>query len=277
MTVSYLDQQTAKNRGLAWVNNGQFGMAVDSTNVVDPSARGRDSVRIQSHDYFAGDMLVIADIAHMPEGCSTWPAFWTIGTGEWPSGGEIDIIEGNNDLSTNLITVHTGNNAQCTMPWKSGEVNPDLYTATPKASTCDGAAGCNFVSTDSASFGPGLNAAGGGYYILRRTSEYIAAWFYPRTAEVPNIVSNPGDTFDETQLGTMTAYFPNTNCDLANDLTEQQLIFNIAMCGGWAESGWATSPCESQWGDCSDYANNHPEGFKDAYWLINGVRVYGTS
>lgn len=40
--------------------------------------------------------LIIGDFAHMPgSDCGIWPAFWLVGP-NWPSGGEIDIIEGVN-------------------------------------------------------------------------------------------------------------------------------------------------------------------------------------
>ena len=68
-------------------------MRADFTNVVPPGARGRDSIRITSKNAYT-DSAFVFDVSHMPEGCATWPAFWTLTTGSWPSGGEIDIIEG---------------------------------------------------------------------------------------------------------------------------------------------------------------------------------------
>jgi hypothetical protein len=69
-------------------------MRADDTKVVPTNSRGRDSIRISSYKSY-DDSVIVLDLAHMPEGCSTWPAFWTISqTGPWPSGGEIDIIEG---------------------------------------------------------------------------------------------------------------------------------------------------------------------------------------
>lgn len=50
----------------------------------------------------------------MPQGCATWPAVWeaddTVGT----SAGEVDILEGVNDIAPNSVTLHTTGN--CTMP-----------------------------------------------------------------------------------------------------------------------------------------------------------------
>ena len=71
-----------------------FIMRADNTTQVMPTARGRDSVRITSNNSY-NDSIVILDLLHMPAGCGTWPAFWTLSeVGPWPIGGEIDIIEG---------------------------------------------------------------------------------------------------------------------------------------------------------------------------------------
>ena len=68
-------------------------MSADSNSTVPANARGRDSVRITSHNTYTHAVIVL-DLAHMPTGCATWPAFWTVTSGTWPDGGEIDIIEG---------------------------------------------------------------------------------------------------------------------------------------------------------------------------------------
>ena len=72
-----------------------FIMRADSYSTVQPGSNGRNSIRIQSMAAY-GESLIILDLRHMPEGCATWPAFWTkSAAGPWPAGGEIDIIEGN--------------------------------------------------------------------------------------------------------------------------------------------------------------------------------------
>lgn len=113
--VNYVDQGTAISKNLSqgafvsratleWLRNidncgvaatdTKFFMRADSTNVVPSWARGRDSVRISSWNAY-GDSVVVLDVQHMPEGCATWPAFWTVSQqGPWPKGGEIDIVEG---------------------------------------------------------------------------------------------------------------------------------------------------------------------------------------
>ena len=75
-------------------SNNKFVMRADFQNNVDPNSRGRNSVRIQSHKAY-DESLIILDLQHMPEGCATWPAFWSLSQkGPWPHGGEVDIIEG---------------------------------------------------------------------------------------------------------------------------------------------------------------------------------------
>ena len=69
-------------------------MRADDKKFVNSTARGRNSIRITSQESW-NDAIYVLDILHMPEGCSTWPAFWTkSATSLWPAGREIDIIEG---------------------------------------------------------------------------------------------------------------------------------------------------------------------------------------
>lgn len=69
-------------------------MRADDWSIVSPSARGRDSMRISSPTAY-DNVIIVLDVEHMPTGCGTWPAFWTLSdAGPWPNGGEIDIIEG---------------------------------------------------------------------------------------------------------------------------------------------------------------------------------------
>lgn len=72
-------------------------MRADHWSTVEPFARGRDSIRVKSKEAYSESLLVL-DLAHMPEGCATWPAWWTLSrNGPWPRGGEIDILEGATD------------------------------------------------------------------------------------------------------------------------------------------------------------------------------------
>lgn len=104
--VDYLDQSDAQSRGLISAGS-TVKIGVDSTSTISPTSTGRASVRISSNKVWTHG-LFIADLASMPGGiCGTWPAFWTLGNGTWPYHGEIDIIEGANDMDENLSSLHT--------------------------------------------------------------------------------------------------------------------------------------------------------------------------
>lgn len=109
--VRYVSQEEAIQEGLAYgaffsslsesvehisesVINSVFFMRADDENILDSTGPGRNSIRITSQESWA-DAIYVLDVLHMPEGCSTWPSFWTkSATSSWPAGGEIDIIEG---------------------------------------------------------------------------------------------------------------------------------------------------------------------------------------
>jgi hypothetical protein len=59
------------------------------------------SIRISTTKTYNGG-LFIADFERMPFGCSLWPAYWSVGT-DWPTNGEIDILEGVNNQVTLVI------------------------------------------------------------------------------------------------------------------------------------------------------------------------------
>ena len=132
--VNYLDQQTARAKqlayGVSWhsraldahahpvflVSGGKFIMRADSESVVPPTARGRDSIRIISNTAY-DDALVILEISHMPYGCGTWPAFWSLSKkGPWPNGGEIDILEGQHQYELQCHTKLKSNDLR-REPW----------------------------------------------------------------------------------------------------------------------------------------------------------------
>jgi hypothetical protein len=82
-------------------------MRADDSSVVGPDARGRDSVRIYSQNAY-DEAVIILDLTHIPTGCATWPAFWTLSeVGLWPAGGEVDIIEGMRSASSLVLAAES--------------------------------------------------------------------------------------------------------------------------------------------------------------------------
>lgn len=91
--VTFLSQSDALSTGLAYINNnGALIMRADNTTTL-PSGANRNSIRITSKQKVTIGSLVLMDSTLMPYGPTVWPAFWTVGD-NWPSQGEIDIVEG---------------------------------------------------------------------------------------------------------------------------------------------------------------------------------------
>lgn len=78
--VKFVDQGTAQGMGLISSNGSSVTMGVDHTNI---ASGGRSSVRLTSNKVYNGG-LILLDVAHMPTGCGTWPAFWMTGP-DWPN------------------------------------------------------------------------------------------------------------------------------------------------------------------------------------------------
>jgi Glycosyl hydrolases family 16 len=96
--VEYITQFEAYLLGYINNNNNQVYLGVDSK-TVNPSS-GRLSVRVASKKAYTHG-LFIADIQHMPGSiCGVWPSYWMVGP-DFPTNGEIDIIENVNYAFTN--------------------------------------------------------------------------------------------------------------------------------------------------------------------------------
>ena len=61
-------------------------------------------------------------------------------------------------------------------------------------------AGCGVAMPTTNSYGPAFNAAGGGYYVMERTTSFIKVWFFSRQSAVPATVSSGGNTIDTSTL-----------------------------------------------------------------------------
>lgn len=74
------------------------------------------------------------------------------------------------------------------------------FFSTPTALDCDvntdGNSGCGVQAAGADSFGPAFNSAGGGFYAMERTTDFIKIWFWSRGDAVPSDVSNSVGTVD---------------------------------------------------------------------------------
>ncbi|KJA15430.1 glycoside hydrolase family 16 protein [Hypholoma sublateritium FD-334 SS-4] len=265
--VNYVDQTTSKSQNLTYASSDTFIMRPDFTTVLSASGPGRNSVRIKSVATYTTHAAVF-DVRHMPQGCGTWPAIWETKESDWPAGGEIDIVEGVNDQSPNAATLHTS--AGCSMPASRTE------TGTPTQSDCDtavnGNAGCGVKFATTNSYGPSFNSAGGGWFAIERTNDYINVWFWTRNGgTVPSDVSSGASQVNTGNWGTPSAAFPDTSCNIPEFFQEHNIIINIDLCGDWAGSVFGQDGCP---GVCDDYVNANPSAFQNAYFDFAAIRVY---
>ena len=122
------------------------------------------SVRISSRTQYNTGLFIL-DLDRAPWGCGVWPAWWTVGP-NWPSGGEIDIIEGVHEQATNQMTLHTS--AGCTLNTKppGNLAFTSTILGTQCASSNSNNDGCAFSDDNSNSYGQGLANAGGGVFAM---------------------------------------------------------------------------------------------------------------
>jgi len=267
--VTYVDQPTAQRLNLTFASSDTFILRADSTTMLTASGPGRNSVRIRSKKAYTTHVAVF-NIRHMPQGCGTWLGVRETNESTQPNAGKIDIIEGVNNQSPNLITLHTS--AGCTMP--SSRVQTGITTQSDCNTAVNSNAGCGALVNTAVSYGPSFNQNGGGWYAVERTDSFIKVWFWARNdTSIPADVADGWWFVDTDSWGVSSANFPNTNCDLATHFVENNILINLTLCGDWAGSSsvYSASGCPST---CVDYVNNNPSGFVDAYFDFASIKVY---
>ncbi|EJU03692.1 glycoside hydrolase family 16 protein [Dacryopinax primogenitus] len=261
--VNYLGASDALNAGLISTTASQATMKVDDTTSL-ASGQRRSSVRISTKKSFDSG-LIILDIDAMPHGCAIWPAFWTVGP-NWPNGGEIDIIESVNDATNNQMTLHTG--AGCTQSNNNAILGQVLTT------TCDANvnenSGCGIHDPSSTSSGAGLAQAGGAVFATILDESGVKIWRFDRSnvpADINNGNPSPGT------WGPPVAQWSSGTCNPSQFIVEQQIVFDITLCGDWAGSVYGSSGCP---GTCQSQVMD-PNNFKTGAWVVNYVAVYSES
>ncbi|KAH8982710.1 glycoside hydrolase family 16 protein, partial [Lactarius akahatsu] len=272
--VNFVDQAEALIKNLTYADGGKFIMRADDWSIVDPLARGRDSIRILSNNAY-DEAIIVLDLQHMPAGSKLGP---------WPHGGEIDIIEGVNDNTHNQATLHTAPN--CRVPRESRlqtgilkSVTGALYPpiAIPAVNFN---AGCGVEFSESrTSYGDQFNLAGGGYFVMYKGRDSVKVWFFPRGHDVPEVIRDGAQrrklVYPDFDWDVPAANFPfdSDQCDYEQHFDAHQIVFDLTFCGDWAGSAWSNSGCGTA-GECVDFVNNNPSEFAEAFWEINSLRVY---
>ncbi|OCF33123.1 hypothetical protein I316_05168 [Kwoniella heveanensis BCC8398] len=261
--VNYIDGPSAFERGNAfWTGDGKPGIQADHWSNL-PVGTPRDSVRITTKSLFSGG-LIIVDLALAPWSCGVWPAIWTLGyEGEWPTTGEIDILEG--------IQAMTNNH---TLPGCEINQTAGLYTGTIGHTVCDsttGGSGCTIVSPSAASFGEPFNSAGGGVFAMLWSGDGIRMWDWTR-ASIPSDIAS-GHPRPES-WGVPAAAWDASTCDPKQFFQAQVIVVNIDLCGDWAGDLYSTFPyCP---GTCAEYVSN-PLNLNNTVMLLNSIKVYQQS
>lgn len=264
----WVNQSLATSDHLAYVDsNGKAILKVDNTTNV-PYNDKRNSVRITTTNTFPVGSVFVLDALHLPYGCSVWPAFWTMGV-NWPIGGEIDIVETVNLMTTNQMAVHA--QSGCTKASNSQQ------TGTNGSPNCTDGAGCTVLETSKSSVGAAFASAQGGVWATQFDVSGIYIWFWNR-ANLPSDLKTPGSTIDTSGWGTPSAAYPSSGCNITNYFTPQKLVLDITLCGDWAGvpsvynatcSGGTTGVCYTD-----NVIGAGSPRYDNAYFQINYVRVY---
>ncbi|KAJ7642772.1 glycoside hydrolase family 16 protein [Mycena polygramma] len=260
--VNYLTKSEAASKKLAYVqDDGTTILAVDSTSKLN-AGEDRDSVRISSpNSYNYG--LFIADIYAMPHGPTVWPAYWTVG-GDWPNQGEIDILEGVGDSTTNQMTLHTG--PGCTLDTSLVSDFVGKHTASTNCAVGGGNNdGCGITDFSPHVYGHNFNLLAGGVYAHTVSDAGIKIWHFPRTAIPADITAQKPDP---SGWGKPAAFFSSATCDISSHFKDHVLTFDTTLCGDWAGAAFdgGQTACAAAVADPSNYEN--------AQWKLNYVSVY---
>jgi len=266
--VNYINKTAAFESGLVSVaDDGLVIMKADNTTKLD---RGvfRNSIRIESvATYNTG--LFILDLNQAPWGCGVWPAFWTVGGGNWPYGGEIDIIEGVHDNQHNQVAWHTA--PGCLLNTTAGFTGTISSSNGENHTDCNAFinsnAGCGITEWSRASYGPYFDSQGGGVFAMKWDENDISIWSFYRAA-IPRDVA--AGTPSPSEWGIPSARLHTSQCDIKKYFGNHSIVFDITFCGDWAGNSYATSGCP---GTCEDRLME-PKNFENATWSINSLKVY---
>ncbi|OCH90440.1 hypothetical protein OBBRIDRAFT_793317 [Obba rivulosa] len=267
--VNYLDEIDAFHDKLAFTNGaGNVIMRVDNTTDV-AAPQNRNSIRISTKDQFTVGSLWIADILHVPYGCSVWPAFWSSAV-EWPAGGEIDTFEAVNNESMSTMALHT---APGCVHSPNAVQSSTLINQTDCSTDINNNEGCTITNPTLASYGAAFANNGGGVYVTEFAVDGISIWFFNRSS-IPSSIQGNASSVDTSTLGIPVGNWPASNCTVTEFFQPQQLVFDIALCGDFA--GNAQIFAETCSGVCyDDWVLGDPSNYDNAYFEVQYVRVYG--
>jgi len=307
--LMYVNQQSALELNLINVTTEEDETFVYMSS--SPTDKGpRNSVRLEGKRRFDRGLFVI-DVRHLPAGCGVWPAFWLTDEENWPTNGEIDIVESFNYQSHARTALHSAEG--CVMDevadylssggWDIAVGIPDPDTGEPdmtlrNATNCFVYAphqwtnqGCVAVDLGDGTLGNAVNDKGGAVYALEwdPSKGHIRTWVFSPHSNVPenlrqSMVTSRNEEQSERVMPDPTTwsvpygYFAigeGTKCS-ANHFKNMQLVLNLAFCGSVAGNRYQIDcPTQAQQFDtCNDWIASVPEEMNEAYWKIRGVYIF---
>ncbi|KAE8226800.1 hypothetical protein CF319_g641 [Tilletia indica] len=274
--VHYVDHDSAHGSGLIGTMDGHAMMRV-----APHHSGSHHSVRPSSDISFT-EGLIILDNIHMPTGCGTWPAFFTVPIdSNWPEGGEIDIIEGVGGMNRNKYSIHT--TAGC----KVVEDQMIMHAAKLTGSrNCDAEAtsdtGCAISGTQNGDFGVEYNKNHGGVHVLDWNHKTgIRIWFFPRDS-IPQDIEDGQP--NPSSWPNPRAAWPATHCPPNDFFKSHTATFTNTLCGTWSGSDavWhgkqpgQHKSCAAHTGhsSCESWLQSGKSNLDNAYWKIKSLKIY---
>ncbi|KAH9890348.1 concanavalin A-like lectin/glucanase domain-containing protein [Cubamyces lactineus] len=267
--VNFLGDIDAYHDKLAFINDaGNAVMRVDNTSTLKFN-QNRNSIRISTKDQYTVGSVWVADLRHVPYGCSVWGAFWSSAP-TWPLGGEIDTFEAVNQDYYSHMGLHT--NPGCTHS-SSAVQSSTLINSTDCSVQANGNQGCIVSNPTHASYGADFANSGGGVYVTEFAIDGISIWYFNRSS-IPSELQGNVSSINTQNLGIPVANWPADDCSINEFFQPQELVFDITLCGDYA--GASSVFYQTCTGVCyDDWVLGDPSHYDTAYFEVSYVRVYG--
>ncbi|KIJ54481.1 glycoside hydrolase family 16 protein [Sphaerobolus stellatus SS14] len=265
--ANYVSKPVGTEKQLTYVNDvGNAIIKVDNTTKL--TGGFRNTVRIQTNALHGAGSLWVADMLHVPYGCSVWPAWWSAAP-NWPASGEIDTFEYVNAMPNAQMALHTL--PGCKLDTTSKNNFTGLANSTDCSFEFNSNQGCVIQNVNKTGYGAGFAQAGGGMFVTEFATTGVSIWFFTRS-QVPATLMNQTGDINITALGTPLANFPSTTCDISF-IQPQHLTLNIDLCGDFA--GNTEIFAQTCSGNCyADYVLGPPSVYDNAYFEIKSIRTY---